>query len=119
MAPRTMDREDAVTPKTRTRIADLEALPFPPGRLSKQAFDTGEIELRHYAPKGVDSQVPHDQDELYVVISGTGSFERERETVAFGPGDVLFAAAHEAHRFRDFSADFQTWVVFYGPKRRG
>jgi mannose-6-phosphate isomerase-like protein (cupin superfamily) len=106
-------------PKTLTRPADMAALPFPAGRLSKQAFDTGELELRHYAPKGIDNQVPHDRDELYVVIQGHGSFERNGETVAFGPGDVLFAAAHDRHRFRDFSADLSTWVVFYGPKQPG
>ena len=106
-----------MTPQTRIRVADLEKLPFPPGRLSKQAFDTGDIELRHYAPKGVDNQVPHDRDELYVVISGTGKFKRGQETVPFAPGDVLFAAAHEEHRFLDFSADLQLWVLFYGPQR--
>jgi hypothetical protein len=35
--------------------------------------------------------------------------------VPFGPGDVLFAAAHVEHRFEGFSDDFATWVVFYGP----
>jgi mannose-6-phosphate isomerase-like protein (cupin superfamily) len=106
-----------MTPATRTRIADLEKLPFPPGRLSKQAFDTGAIELRHYAPKGEDKQVPHDRDELYVVVSGTGSFQRGKETVPFAPGDVLFVAAHEEHRFVGFSADLQLWVLFYGPQK--
>ena len=74
--------------RTRYRAADLAALPFPPGRLSKQAFDTGEIELRHFAPQGVDNQVPHDRDELYFVISGTGSLRRNGESVAFAPGDA-------------------------------
>ncbi len=104
-----------MTPRTRHRASDLAALPFPPGRLSKQVFDTGEIELRHYAPQGVDPQVPHDRDELYVVISGHGVFERVGERVQFAPGDVLFAAAHEPHRFVDFTPDFATWVLFYGP----
>jgi mannose-6-phosphate isomerase-like protein (cupin superfamily) len=106
-----------MTPATRTRLADLDKLPFPPGRLSKQAFDTGDIELRLYAPRGKDEQVPHDRDELYVVMAGTGRFKRGSETVPFGPGDVLFAAAHEEHRFLDFSADLQLWVLFYGPKK--
>ena len=104
--------------RMRYRAADLAALPFPPGRLSKQAFDTGEIELRHYAPKGVDEQVPHDRDELYVVISGSGSFKRAGESIAFAPGDVLYVGAHEEHRFVDFTADFATWVIFYGPARK-
>ena len=33
-----------------------------------------------------------------------------------GPGALLHVAAHEAHRFEDFSDDFAVWVVFYGPK---
>ena len=104
--------------RTRYRAADLAALPFPPGRLSKQAFDTGEIEVRHYAPQGVDNQVPHDRDELYVVISGSGSFRRGGESVAFAPGDVLYVGAHEEHRFVDFTPDFATWVIFYGPAKK-
>lgn len=106
-----------MTMKTRYQPRDLEALPFPPGRLSKQAFDAGDIELRHYAPRGSDEQTPHDRDELYVVITGTGFFRRASERVAFAPGDVLFVAAHESHRFEDFSPDFATWVIFYGPRK--
>jgi hypothetical protein len=34
---------------------------------------------------------------------------------AVGPGDLLFAAAHVAHGFEDFSEDFAIWIVFYGP----
>jgi mannose-6-phosphate isomerase-like protein (cupin superfamily) len=34
----------------------------------------------------------------------------------FGPGDVLFVPAGVEHRFEDFSDDFVTWVVFYGPE---
>jgi mannose-6-phosphate isomerase-like protein (cupin superfamily) len=95
----------------------MAALPLPAGRLSKQAFDAGAVELRFYAPGDADKQVPHDRDELYFVVAGTGSFVRERERVAFAPGDVLFAAAGETHRFEDFTPDFATWVLFYGPAR--
>lgn len=87
-----------------------------PGRGSARVMDHGSMTLRYYAPRGNDPQKPHDQDELYVVLSGTGTFMRNGERVSFGPGDVLFAAAGEDHRFEDFSDDFETWVVFYGPK---
>jgi hypothetical protein len=102
---------------TRVTPADAASWPFPPGRLSKLAFETPDIELRHYAPRGGDKQTPHDRDELYFVISGMGFFERHGARVAFGPGDVLFAAAGEPHRFVDFTDSFATWVLFYGPKR--
>jgi hypothetical protein len=29
---------------------------------------------------------------------------------------VFFVAAHVEHRFEQFSPDFVTWVVFWGPK---
>jgi mannose-6-phosphate isomerase-like protein (cupin superfamily) len=98
--------------------ATARTLPPEPGRGSALLMRRarGEMTLRHYAPRGRDLQKPHDQDELYIVIAGQGSFERAGQRVPFGPGDVLFAAAGEDHRFVDFSDDFETWVVFYGPR---
>jgi mannose-6-phosphate isomerase-like protein (cupin superfamily) len=74
----------------------------------------GTMLLKLYAPRGVDDQQPHSQDELYVVTAGSGSFTCGGERVDFGTGDVLFAAAGVEHRFVDFSDDFEAWVVFYG-----
>ena len=106
-----------MTIPTRLTPADLTSAPLTPGRLSRLALENPDIELRHYAPQGEDRQVPHDRDELYFVISGSGTFVRGSEQVQFGPGDVLFAAAGEAHRFTGFSADFATWVLFYGARK--
>ena len=106
-----------MTVPTRIRPADLAAQPLSPGRLSRQAFDTGDIELRYYAPNQVDRQVPHERNELYFVASGAGTYVREGERLPFRAGDVLFAAAGEAHRFEDFTGDFAAWVLFYGPTR--
>ncbi len=96
--------------------AQAAASPLPPGRLSALIAAHGSMTLRWYAPRGSDPQTPHDQDEIYIVVSGTGWFVRGGERVAFGPHDALFAAAHEVHRFEDFSPDFATWVIFYGPE---
>lgn len=76
----------------------------------------GSLEVELYIPDGEDKQSPHEKDELYVVISGTGTFVREGKPYSFGPHDVLFVPAGQEHRFVDFTADFKTWVVFYGPK---
>jgi Cupin domain len=59
---------------------------------------------------------PHDQDEAYIVASGSGMFRRGEERIPFQPGDFLFAAAGVPHRFEEFTDDFQTWVIFFGPK---
>jgi mannose-6-phosphate isomerase-like protein (cupin superfamily) len=76
----------------------------------------GTMELRYYAPHGVDEQTPHTQDELYVVIQGSGSFVCGDRRTPFGAGDVLFAPAGATHRFEDFDATFAVWVIFYGPE---
>jgi mannose-6-phosphate isomerase-like protein (cupin superfamily) len=96
--------------------ADAAAARPAPGRLSALLLEHGSMQLRWYAPKGEDTQAPHDQDEIYVVASGTGWFRRGDERVAFAPGDALFVPAGAPHRFEDFSADFAAWVVFYGPR---
>jgi len=97
-------------------IAAAAAAPLEAGRASSLLFAHGSMQIRYYAPEGHDEQTPHDQDEVYFIASGTGSFVREGERVQFGPGDMLFVAAEEEHRFEEFSDDFGTWVVFYGPK---
>ena len=69
-----------------------------------------------FAPEGEDRQTPHTQDEFYIVVSGSGTFRRGDETVSFVAGDVLFVPAQTPHRFESFSDDFQTWVIFFGPR---
>jgi mannose-6-phosphate isomerase-like protein (cupin superfamily) len=98
-------------------LASALALPIPEGRSSAEAFIDGDLEVRLYAPKGHDPQTPHDRDELYIVARGTGNYRVGDVVTAFEPGALLFAAAHEVHRFEDFSEDFAVWVVFYGPRK--
>ncbi|MBM3541534.1 MAG: cupin domain-containing protein [Alphaproteobacteria bacterium] len=102
--------------KWRFALADARKMPLPPGRRSAAVFSHGTLDVRHYAPRGTDPQTPHDRDEVYVVERGTGVFEVAGSRVAFGPDDVLFVPAGVDHRFVDFSDDFETWVIFYGPK---
>jgi mannose-6-phosphate isomerase-like protein (cupin superfamily) len=79
-------------------------------------LEHGTLEIGYYAPRGEDPQSPHDQDEVYIVHSGNGSFFCDGKSEAFAVGDVLFVKAGVEHRFVDFSDDFGAWVVFYGPK---
>jgi mannose-6-phosphate isomerase-like protein (cupin superfamily) len=99
---------------TRISVAEAAALPNPPGRLSAQVLNTPGLEVRWYKPPNPDPQTPHDRDEVYLVAAGTGEFVREGERVDFGPGDLLFAAKGEVHRFENHTPDTALWVVF-GP----
>jgi mannose-6-phosphate isomerase-like protein (cupin superfamily) len=104
------------TPRTLITAAEAATTPPSPGRLSALLLAHGTMQLRWFAPKGEDAQTPHDQDELYIIASGTGWLRCGAERVAFAAHDALFVRAGEAHRFEDCSPDFATWVIFYGPK---
>ena len=78
-------------------------------------LEHGTMSVEIYQPNKEDHQMPHDQDELYVVISGSGDFCNNGITKSFQAGDVLFVPAGIEHRFLNFTDDFKTWVIFYGP----
>jgi DinB superfamily/Cupin domain len=77
----------------------------------------GDFELEYYRPEGQDKQSPHNRDEAYVIASGQAGFWLEGERIEVKAGDFLFVKAWKAHQFVDFSADFATWVIFYGHHR--
>ena len=80
-----------------------------------EAFRHGTMRLGLYAPRGSDTQTPHTQDELYVVVAGTGTFDKDGDKRKFAPNDVIFVEAGAEHRFIKFTPDFAAWVVFWGP----
>ena len=78
-------------------------------------LEHGSMELGYYKPRGTDPQQPHDQDEIYIIQSGSGWFVCGDDRKPFEPGEALFVPAGVVHRFEEFSDDFAAWVVFYGP----
>lgn len=82
----------------------------------RELFTHGSLAVEVYRPIGRDLQTPHARDEVYVVIAGHGTFSCDGERTPFGPGTLLFVPAGIAHRFEDFTDDFSTWVLFYGPQ---
>ncbi len=78
-------------------------------------FEHGTLSIEIYKPDKVDKQIPHDRDEVYVIISGSGEFINENKKVTFEAGDFLFVTAGNQHRFINFTKNFATWVIFYGP----
>ena len=89
---------------------------WPDGERYAEAFEHGTMSLGFYAPVGSDPQSPHEQDEIYIVHSGTSEFVLNDERLDLAAGDAVFVPAGARHRFENFSADFGTWVVFWGPR---
>ena len=76
-------------------LAAARGLPWKPGR-SAEAFIDGDLEVR-FTPRPTNGpQVPHQRDELYIVAAGTGRYRVGDRVTAVGPGDLLFAAAHQS-----------------------
>jgi len=88
---------------------------WPDGERYAEGFEHGTMSLGFYAPVGSDPQQPHDQDEIYIVHSGTSAFTLGDRTLSLAAGDAVFVPAGAVHRFQDFSPDFGAWVVFWGP----
>jgi mannose-6-phosphate isomerase-like protein (cupin superfamily) len=63
-----------------------------------------------------DRQQPHADDELYHVLDGAGTFVHEDRRLPVGPGDTLFVAAGDEHRFTDYE-QLSLLVVFARPAR--
>ncbi len=90
------------------KLLEKENAPF------VQVMKDGKMKVEYFAPKHLDRQTPHSQDELYIIIAGETEFLREGENMKCSKGDVLFVPAKMEHRFMNFSEDFATWVIFYG-----
>ncbi len=76
----------------------------------------GSMQIEYFAPHKIDTQTPHVQDEIYIIVTGNSNFYRAGEVITCKTGDVLFVPAGIEHRFINFSDDFATWVIFYGPQ---
>jgi mannose-6-phosphate isomerase-like protein (cupin superfamily) len=106
-----------MTPQRLTPEAALQTLANDPqGMRFCRLFQHGSLEVEVYKPVGRDLQVAHARDEVYVVIAGQGEFVCAGHRQPFVAGELLFAPAGIEHHFEKFSADFSTWVLFYGPE---
>ena len=79
-------------------------------------FKHGTLAVEVYKPEKIDLQQPHSKDEVYLIITGSGTFLNDGIRSNVGAGDFLFVAAGVEHRFENFTDDFSTWVLFYGPE---
>ncbi len=97
----------------------LTAGDSPLGLPAALLLERGTLKLYFYEPRGEDKQTPHDQDEVYVVMRGSGTFaigenEASLDRFSVQAGNVIFTQAGAFHRFEDFTDDFGTFVIMYG-----
>lgn len=93
---------------------------YPAGAPSVETLRNGNMTLKVFRPsvnpEGRDLQQPHEQDELYLVYGGSAEIVIRGQRFSACVGDAFFVPAGAVHCFENFSSDFVTWVVFYGPQ---
>ena len=83
------------------------------------SFNNGDCLIEYWAPREEDTQLPHDRDEVYIIIAGHSDFIMRDEQRVVKSGDLIFVPAGAPHRFLDFSGDLEMWIVFFGKRHDG
>ena len=96
------DIDRLLTERPQSRRAYLEFLRVP-------AMSSGIYTL---PAGGKDVQEPHDQDEIYFVISSTAKVRLGSEERVVVKGSVIFVEAGLQHRFFDIEEELVLLVVF-------
>ena len=96
------------------RFAEAQA-GIPAGERSARVWQRGTLDIAFALPVPLKEQVPHAQDEIYIIVRGRGLFIHDGKRDSFQAGDILFVAAGTEHQFEDVTEDLALWRVFYGP----
>ncbi len=96
----------------RTRRSSSPYLEF----LRVPALSCGIYRLRAGA---ADLQAPHDEDEVYYVLSGRARVRIDDEERVVEPGAILYVGATSEHSFVEIDEDMELLVFFAsgGPER--
>jgi len=84
------------------------------GRPYREFLRVPELSCGIYSlPAGSkDMQAPHDEDEVYYVVSGRARMEVDGEQRAIGPGSILYVRATSEHSFFEIEEEL-TLLVFF------
>jgi len=96
--------------------------PFPIAAAKRRLAAEGGYEVVHRSPGlevGVyvlvaphpDRQQPHEDDEVYIVLEGSGVLDVEGESARLGEGEAVFVPAGAQHRFTAYE-HLSVLVVF-------
>jgi mannose-6-phosphate isomerase-like protein (cupin superfamily) len=61
-----------------------------------------EVDLYVLVAPEPDRQQPHEEDELYVVLDGSGVLDLQGKQIEVRPGQVVFVPAGARHHFGDY-----------------
>jgi mannose-6-phosphate isomerase-like protein (cupin superfamily) len=97
-------------------LAEVEAVQAASGARYHEFLTVPHLSAGLYVldPGDEDTQSPHTEDEIYVVMSGRAQMTVEDDDRPVGPGSLIFVAAGVPHRFHDVTERL-VLVVAFGP----
>jgi mannose-6-phosphate isomerase-like protein (cupin superfamily) len=97
---------------------DLVAAQHRPGEHTYTDFlrrETLSLGMSVWPAGGEDSQRPHTEDEVYVVMAGRGRITVAGEDRAVRAGSVVYVATGVEHRFHSVEEDLHVLVLWAPP----
>lgn len=80
--------------------------------INRKSLAVGILLLK---PGEDDTQEPHDSDEVYYVVSGSGFLEINKKSYPVGTGTVHFVAKNTPHHFFGNTGELVVLYFFGGP----
>jgi mannose-6-phosphate isomerase-like protein (cupin superfamily) len=82
---------------------------------------TDQLSMGTYSiPKGgLDDQAVHNEDEIYVIVTGKAKMTTDEGSEDIGPGSVVFIPAWEKHLITDIEEDISMIGIFAPPVGKG
>ena len=68
------------------------------------------------AAGAADPQSPHAEDEVYVLLAGTGAVEIDGKREPVSTGSLVYVSKGVRHRFVDITEDLEVVVIFAPPE---
>jgi mannose-6-phosphate isomerase-like protein (cupin superfamily) len=95
-------------------IAEIEHARRAAGGLYREFLRQPSMSLGLYVLEAGadDPQTPHDEDEVYYVISGRATVRVDGRDSPIGPGSVVFVGKRVEHRFHSITERLELLVVF-------
>ena len=88
------------------------------GERYHEFFSADRLSVGLYVLKAgaTDTQIPHTEDEIYYIVSGSAIIDVDGEHRQVGAGTVIYVDAHTTHRFYSILEDLNVIVVFAPPR---
>ncbi len=97
-------------------LAGLQEAHRAAGKLYHEFLRVPDLSMGLYVlPSGsADPQHPHNEDEVYFVVSGQATINVAGEDRPVQTGSIVYVAAHDEHRFHSIEEDLHV-LVFFAP----